>query len=265
MESTGNLSVIFVGCGGTFWYGRPIFSALLKKLAPRIRKDGRVIFLDPDRIEEGNTTRQWCNYPAEVGRSKAHCAEASVNLTGLTDRGRPYGTDFQTWTELNPFRERLPDGPVLVIVNVDNNLARLQVRDWALQRDPRTVMVVSGCELHHGQVYYGAYGAGGIPTHDWLAAHEDVEGTTGDGSGATGECGAQSVISNALTAALFAPALDHVMGWLIPGLEPTLVREWYWRNIGEGVQQAVHAAGLDHRMWTSTLDRLPEQRELDER
>lgn len=254
MDSTGNLSVVFVGCGGTFWYGRSIFSAMLKKLAPQIGRGGRVIFVDPDRIEEGNTTRQWC----DIGMlgSKAHRADESTITPGLRSLGRPYGMDFQTWTELNP-GGRIPDGPVLVIVNVDNNRARLQVREWALQRDPRTVMVVSGCELHHGQVYYGAYGADGILTHDWYRAHKDVDDGSDYAPVGPGECGAQSVVSNALTAALFAPALDDAMKWLIQGSEPALIREWYWRDA------AVSGTPL-HRAWTDTVKRLPEQRELDE-
>lgn len=252
MDSTGNLSVVFVGCGGTFWYGRSIFSAMLKKLAPQIGTDGRVILVDPDRIEEGNTTRQWCN-SNRLGLSKAHCAEADVILPELRALGRPYLMPFQTWVEMNP-GAGIPNGPVLVIVNVDNNLARLQVRDWALQRDPRTVMVVSGCELHHGQVYYGAYGAGGILTHDWLQTHDDVSGVRLGSPAGSGECGAQSVVSNAMTAALFAPALEEAMKWLTRGEEPAGIQEWYWRG-----------DYLVHRMWTSTLERLPEQRELDER
>lgn len=232
------MGIVFVGCGGTFWTSSPYFSYLLQEIRP-----ASVYAIDPDKLTEENLERQWCNYSdRNVGVAKATCAMREIALQDRTTCG-VYGVavkKFQEWMNDVDAQEDLEDKPVLVIVNVDNDEARLAVREWCQQRFRQTIMVMSGCDMNYGQVYYGVYqGAGGLPAkHDWFDLHTDVgkraEPIQRDGVG----CGAQSTLSNFMTGALFAPAIEEAVQWFRDEWTVKTVGEWYWRRFEDGKLKA---------------------------
>lgn len=226
-----NLAVVFVGCGGTFWHSANFFTYLLKALQPE-----EVHFIDPDLLEPRNTERQWCNF---TGAAQQYKAEISDMFFPGDVQGLPqcHNKKFQEWGGcLQPTRN------VLLIVNVDNDEARLAIREWAMQHRGMVAMVMSGCDTNYGQVYYGIYGLDGA-WHDWQPLHTDVGNKEEALQKNDGGCGAQSAASNMLTGSLFAPAVAEAMMWLNGGV-PEKVGEWYWRY--DTGKKTV-------KMWTQTV------------
>jgi hypothetical protein len=125
----------------------------------------------------------------------------------------------------------LPDtGPVILFVNVDNDDARLAIREWCYTRDDMTLMIMSGCDMNYGQVYYGVYRDKGA-IHDWFPLHTDVGGDKKPIQQNDGGCGAQSTLSNFVTSSLFAPATLHATKFLGDEADwPEQANEWYWRR-----------------------------------
>jgi hypothetical protein len=229
--STGKeLSIVFVGCGGTFWTAHPYFSSLLRVLSPNW-----VYYVDPDKLTRENTVRQWCNSEDLVGVSKAKCAGKLLTWPS----GPIYDAcvqRFEEWARDTNTQRVLETSEVLVIVNVDNDDARLAVRTWCLEHPQRAVMVMSGCDLNYGQVYYGVYDRNEA-IHDWLPLHPDVGNREAPIQHAGMGCGAQSTLSNMVTGALFAPAIEEAIRWFRTDCDLEDVGEWYWR-LAEGVTKA---------------------------
>ena len=251
------LAVVFVGCGGTYWTSANYLCSLLRQMSP-----SQIDFVDPARLEERNRGRQWC----QVGtrRTKAGVAREKFTPPGLFGHAVTSACTFQEWM-VDP--ERLIKRDVLVIVNVDNDEARLAVRQWCLERLGRTLMVMSGCDMNYGQVYYGVYEDGGA-RHDWLPFHlEVVDPKVEPIHGGTGGCGAQSTMSNFMTGALFGPAILEAIRWWTPA-PPPKVSEFYWsRRVAYDEPKedgTLHNAALPHilKMWSQLVE--PEVVEVEE-
>lgn len=257
------LAVVFVGCGGTYWTSANYFCSLLKQMNPSI-----VHLVDPDKLEERDTARQWCQIkPHPNGLVlKASAAYDLFVPKDLLPSAHSWNWTFQEWvTSFDPtYQEDLVGKDILVIVNVDNDEARLAVRQWCLERLGRTLMVMSGCDMNYGQVYYGVYKDGGA-RHDWLPFHPEVgnpeaKPLQGDGGG----CGAQSTMSNFMTGALFGPAILEAIRWWTP-TPPPKVSEFYW-NRKQEIQDDGTTCGilLPHvlKTWSQRVE--PEVIEVEE-
>lgn len=219
-----DIAMVFVGCGGTFWTSSPYFSSLVKAIQPK-----SLYCVDPDILTEANTERQWCTEQAITGESKACIAASVIEVTQVTSLY--FHGMFQDFVNTPDIQEQLEDMMVLVIVNVDNNDARLAIREWCIAHTQTAIMVMSGCDLNYGQVYYGVYG-GRSRGHDWLPLHPDVDGSTPPIQREDDGCGAQSAMSNFMTGALFAPAIEEAVNWFdaTATKDPDKVGEWYWRR-----------------------------------
>jgi hypothetical protein len=221
--------VVFVGCGGTYWTSANYFCSLLKRLQP-----SAIHYVDPDRLTERNTDRQWCQGDhAEDGVSKVGAASYDFTPRELGARTFSSPLTFQQWADKWTDAGAVAlHKDVLVIVNVDNDDARLAIRKWCMGRDGRTLMVMSGCDMNYGQVYFGVYEKLGA-VHDWKPFHLDVgdpDHQPIDGGEPRG-CGAQSTLSNYMTGALFAPAILEAMKFWRPDTTlPDQVGEYYWRR-----------------------------------
>jgi len=220
-----NCTWVFVGCGGTFYCAVPPLATLLRAHRPHL-----AVFVDPDKLEPQNLDRQWSNY--NQYNAKLYKADMALRQTLPTDcPGDWYCCVFPA--------ERLKlNGPVLLIVNTDNNDSRMDCRQWCLNHSAETAMIVSGCDGAHGQVVWGLYGQGptgewGEPTGpacvDWLERHPDVDTDRAEDS-RDGGCGGQTVYANALTAALLPLAIGNLAAYLKGESHP---KEYYWR-IGRG-------------------------------
>jgi hypothetical protein len=223
-----DVAVIFVGCGGTYWTSGNYFCSLLKRLQPLA-----IRYLDPDWLTPRNTERQWCredNFNI-LGISKVASAKDTHTPKGLLARTSARTCTFQAWA-LEGDVSIGPRADVIVIVNVDVDDARLAVREWCVNRGGRTLMVMSGCDMNYGQVYFGVYENYGA-VHDWKPFHLEVGDPNHkpiDGNEPQG-CGAQSTLSNLMTGALFGPAiLEAVTFWKPEGDLPVVVGEYYWRR-----------------------------------
>ena len=88
---TGSIHLVLVGCGGTGSWLAPAVARVGKVLTDRFNREVKIIFVDPDRVEEKNIYRQnFC--AAEIGCSKAEAlAERyglawEVEILGYADR-----------------------------------------------------------------------------------------------------------------------------------------------------------------------------------
>jgi hypothetical protein len=208
----GEFTLVFVGCGGTFWAGANTFAALLRAYSV-----GNVICTDPDSVTRENQERQWT--AAGVGRPKA---ELAVETLG---RGTAISTNFQAGD--------LPFGvPVIVVTNPDNHDCRLGVAYALAARRGLGIQVVSGCELDHGEVYTGAWEDGRI-IHEWRYFHPDV--TYADRGARPSPqdreaCGGQDIRANSLTGMLVGLALEEVLSGVSRPFWRMEFTEWYWRD-----------------------------------
>lgn len=214
MNNTTELDLIFVGCGGTFFMGASLFKVLVRRYKPR-----NVIFVDPDRLKGSNQDRQWPHL-LDKGCSKSHLAHA---FFGVKSSFRVHETfsDFTTAIDSGI----CPLGDVLLVVNVDNDETRLEVRNWAKSRQGWAGMVVSGCETDYGQAYWGAWEKGEA-IHDWQVLHLDV----GRKEGTEHRCTPQTAEANAMTGVLVGLVLGDVWEAYREGDYSYLVREYYWNK-----------------------------------
>jgi hypothetical protein len=224
MRNTSELSVVFVGCGGTFFMGMPYFRVLVREIVGRTgegaRDRPRLYFVDPDKVIGRNQNRQW-PHRSDRGGFKCDIAESEFGWTGAIALAEPF-TSFSS--EICSISR-----DVLLVVNVDNDAARLEVREWAKNRKGWTGMVVSGCEADYGQAYWGAW-QNGVAIHDWRPLHTDV----GQDGGTEHRCAPQTAEANALTgvlAGLVLRDLLEVYRTEASSLErPRMVREYYWER-----------------------------------
>lgn len=202
---------MFVGCGGTLYGAMPYLAVLHRRYQP---KD--TLFIDPDVIEEGNYDRQWPGWLS--GNSKVSIAEEGIVDPSL-DTGR-VTCIVDSFRADDPLLGERTDGrPVLAIVNVDNDQARLDVADWLEGRVSDGVMTVSGCEQGKGQCYPGIW-LDGEAVYDWREHHPDV----GQPSPTGPTCNLQNIRANALTGVLVGMCLED----LANDPCPDSVNEFYW-------------------------------------
>lgn len=201
---------VFVGCGGTFYAASPYLAVLVKQYCSR-----PVILIDPDTAEEGNASRQWPHL--SQGESKVMAGSIALSPRHQVEiEGRFSASDS--------LLEELTDGrPVLAIVNVDNDEARLDVANWLGSRVSPGIMVVSGCERTHGQCYSGVWDEGEAIL-DWRTFHPDVGG---GGAAPVNPCNLQDVRSNALTGVLVGLCIEDVDRWL-EDTSLEALSEFYW-------------------------------------
>jgi len=213
VRNTSDLNVVFVGCGGTFFMGMPYFKVLMRRYDPR-----RVLFVDPDKVLGKNQNRQW---PHKGSRGEFK----SLVATSEFDLGCHYGLSFREFIR-SPVEDFLP-GDVLLVVNVDNDEARLEVREWVKERPGWAGMVVSGCEANYGQAYWGAW-KNGVAIHDWRMLHKDVGREEEVEQGHT--CMPQTAEANALTGVLAGLALADALACYEGdrSFSYTHSREYYW-------------------------------------
>lgn len=229
MRNTSELSVVFVGCGGTFFMGMPYFKVLVRRCKPR-----RVVFVDPDKVLGKNLDRQWPyreargQYKAMVAREE-FCSRSNdpVFRRDSCHVEIPFlyaPSSFGTLVQLEVVNGGpVNDGDVLLVVNVDNDEARLEVREWANGRKGWTGMVVSGCEADYGQAYWGAW-QDGVVIHDWWVLHPDV----GQVGGTEHRCAPQTAEANAMTGVLVGLALADLLTCYDWDRSASHVREYYW-------------------------------------
>ncbi|KKK83394.1 hypothetical protein LCGC14_2793840, partial [marine sediment metagenome] len=204
-------------------------SPYLAVLRRRYQGDSKTILIDPDEIVEGNYGRQWPGFMG--GTLKVSCAARSLSLDRL--QAMRLANTFDSTDNILAVET---DGwPVLAIVNVDNDHARIAVADWLASRMSMGIMVVSGCERLFGQCYSGVW-MDGQAVHDWRDHHKEVgqEGTS------TLRCNIQDVRANALTGVLVGMCVEDMSTRLVAN-EWDEVHEFYWEMDS---RQAV-------RMWTS--------------
>lgn len=209
MRDTSQLSMVFVGCGGTFFMGVPYFKVLVQRCDPR-----QVLFVDPDKVRGKNLDRQW-PYKDLRGEYKAWLAAQEFGRCSIMDAACGPFLACGVWVE--------SEKDALVVVNVDNDEARLEVREWAKNRPGWSGMVVSGCEANYGQAYWGAW-EDGVAIHDWGELHPDV----GRDEGTEHRCAPQTAEANAMTGVLAGLALADLLAVYQTGVHPTMVREYYW-------------------------------------
>lgn len=225
---------VFGGCGGTFYCAVPYLRVLLARYLPE-----RVCCVDPDYLDHTNHTRQWPLESLKVpGDPKCLVASDALGALG--------GWDFRavngaiTTNGIHMVSEQAI-GPMLLVLNVDNNEARLAAREWCQIRAAYypTAMVVSGCDGTKGQAYWGlwvpppkthdgcrCHGAIGVAVHDWLELHPDVEDQAVDQR--TGACGGQTIFANAITGQMVGMAIEDLDRFLYDTSEDPQASEFYW-------------------------------------
>lgn len=211
---------VFVGCGGTFYAASPYLAVLRRRYAGE-----ETILFDPGVIKEGNQNRQWPGYEGTSKVTMADLALSCGETIGLMD---PFSSS-------DPLLEDRTDGrPVLAIVNVDNDQARLAVADWLASRVSSGIMVVSGCERTFGQCYPGMW-IGGQVIHDWRDYHKDVGQ---DGPNAH-RCNQQDVRANALTGVCVGLCVEDIARRVEEGTW-SRVSEYYWNTATKGEPSMWH-------------------------
>jgi hypothetical protein len=229
----------FVGLGGTFYGFLPYLGTLLANWKPP-----RVHLVDHDCLREENLARQWSLHgyylPRPSDRTPSNPEEEILPLMAKASLARTILTPANPSTEFLSYVEKFPplhlhlgDQPLLLVVNVDNDEARLAARKWCLERKGHTTMVVSGCDMAveggeargNGQAYYGEYGDT-VQPHDWHRRHPDV----GDADPPEHPlCGGQTIMANALTGTLVGVAMEKVLqDNQHPRAPGGPVEEYYW-------------------------------------
>lgn len=149
------VTVILAGCGGT-----GSFAALhLARLAYEARRNGtriRLVFVDPDTVEERNIGRQ--NFaPCEIGLPKAIALATRYNLAFGLDIGASVATFAEAglvkaWAERRGWNER----PLLLVAGcVDSPAARREIAG-AVKGMSGVWWLDSGNDEHSGQVLLGS-------------------------------------------------------------------------------------------------------------
>jgi hypothetical protein len=226
---------VFVGCGGTFYAASPYLAVLRRRYA-----GGGTILIDPDDLKKDDHDRQWPAYCAgfkvEAAANALDCDMATqmVGSFNSSDRVLEGPTDGQ---------------PVLAIVNVDNDQARLAVADWLASRVSPGIMVVSGCERLFGQCYPGVW-MDGEAVHDWRDCHPDV----GTESGSMHRCNLQDIRANALTGVCVGMCIEDIAR-RVENQEWGHLREFYW-HIDEK-REALPGPGVIN-MWDIVVQHMGE-------
>lgn len=219
---------VFVGCGGTFYAASPYLAVLCTRYSCMTP-----ILIDPDTVSVDNHDRQWPGWYSS--QEKVQVAEAALGgaCTTIVDKFNSADSVLNALTR---------GKPVIAIVNVDNNAARLEVAQWLSERHSDGIMIVSGCERTFGQCYPGIW-KDGEPVYDWRESHRDV--VLDSSPSPSNPCNAQDVRANALTGVLVGMCIEDVA---------SRMDEEYWNYVTEFYWAFERSLRLDHgplRMWTS--------------
>lgn len=143
-------NICLVGCGGTGSFIAHALAQLKASQPPGGGAVGRVILVDPDRVEERNIGRQ--NFaPGDIGHPKAQALAFRYNLG--------FGIDFE-WV-IEPFRPGLLPkdtsslSRILVVGAVDTGEARRSIASALKERHDDVVWLDAGNGLDRGQVVIG--------------------------------------------------------------------------------------------------------------
>ena len=210
---------VFVGCGGTFYAASSYLSVLCKRYCR-----GTMILVDPDIVGIDGQDRQWSGW--NPNQSKVEVAGYILDQDDLVPI-----TLVSKFDPADSLLCKHTEGkPVMAIVNVDNNEARLDVARWLADRCSDGIMIVSGCEKTFGQCYPGIW-KDGEPVYDWRESHRDV--VQGSSSSSDNPCNAQDVRANALTGVLVGMCIEDVAQKMTEGWYTT--REFYWKMRNESL------------------------------
>ncbi len=148
------LQVYLVGCGGTGSWLAPHLARYLR-LFKEINQDTelRLVFIDPDFVEEKNTFRQ--NFiPAEIGRNKAEALAARYTMSA--------GLDIIACSKkLDKYQQDWDADMTVILGCVDNAAARRSIADmldYGKYEDQRTFWIDCGNHKYSGQVLLSADG-----------------------------------------------------------------------------------------------------------
>jgi PRTRC genetic system ThiF family protein len=123
-----NVNLVLIGCGGTGSWLAPSIVRFAKLLVEKFDKDVRIVFVDPDKVEEKNVYRQnFCQ--AEIGMNKAQALAFRYGLA--------WGMDILAIEE--PFKASMsfPNTGrakylTVLIGCVDNGAARQEIKSRVL-------------------------------------------------------------------------------------------------------------------------------------
>ena len=140
---SGPVNLILVGCGGTGSWLAPTVARTARLLVETRRRDARVFFVDPDRVESKNVYRQnFCD--AEVGQNKA--------LTLGYRFGMAWGVPVTAVQE--QFVKIMTDNYLTIVIGcVDNAAARRSIQEAVSGR--RIWWLDCGNAKANGQVLLG--------------------------------------------------------------------------------------------------------------
>ena len=120
------VTLALIGCGGTGSWLAPAVARIGMLLIEKLEKEVRLVFIDPDWVEEKNVYRQnFCR--AEVGRNKAQALAWRYGLAwGLEIEAvsEPFWAGELGWSDL-----------AVLIGCVDNTAARSEIAKESRQRD----------------------------------------------------------------------------------------------------------------------------------
>lgn len=210
---------VFVGCGGTFYAASPYLAVLCERYGCK-----EPVLIDPDHVTTGNQDRQWAGYNSSYDKVEVAGQALGVGgeCIGLVSKFDPADRILCDLTN---------GKPVIAIVNVDNNAARLEVAQWLSERHSDGIMIVSGCERTFGQCYPGIW-KDGEPVYDWRESHRDV--VLDSSSTPSNPCNAQDVRANALTGVLVGMCIEDVAHRMNEG-NWDKVMEFYWNITSDGL------------------------------
>jgi hypothetical protein len=224
---------VFVGCGGTFYAASPYLAVLCKRYCKT-----PLIIIDPKGVRESDHGRQWTGWT--LGSSKVGAASEMLNDRSQRSESILIGESFSSDDRI--LSATTEGKPVIAIVNVDNNAARLEVAEWLAGRVSDGIMIVSGCERTFGQCYPGIW-KDGEPVYDWRENHKDV--VQDSSSSPSNPCNAQDVRANALTGVLVGMCIEDVALMMANKVDGMDVVEFYW-SVTDGPLGAL-------RMWTTQV------------
>ena len=144
------LVVMLVGCGGTGSFAA-LHLARLAYVAKQKNISLKLVFVDPDTVEEKNIGRQ--NFaPAEIGLNKAYALAGRYNLAFGLEIAVVAGQFKQSLA--SEWRYNRYNGDILLLVGaVDNADARREIARVSTHR--QVWWLDAGNDLHSGQVLIG--------------------------------------------------------------------------------------------------------------
>jgi hypothetical protein len=241
---------VFVGCGGNHYYLQPYLY--------KVAKDAETLmWIDPDKLEQGNLDRQWPT--DEVGDYKAFIAGdhwPPGTRSDITTMCQAHACtveelqkDPEWWKSVQCVGKKGERGVVIVCLP-DNDVARVESavmleRMIVDNKADHGVVIVAGTDLNRGQAYYGVRGPDKW-LHDWRTLHPDIQTQTPEEAAAG--CG-QTAPVNIQTAVITAQCIEEAL--YAKGDE---VHEFHW-----GLRPGTD--GERFLTWTEQVTPEPDDRE----